>query len=187
MEKTTDVRNKSCSGKRNEQGWQSSKSDAPGTEGAGQLYSQDKKGRPLGRTPRRRCAVLPRRAGRGGEEMTSQKGVVTAAGRRPRPSVHRGGARRGRRVGALTDPLPRPGRQRGRARRAPRRGRAGSLSPPLSGPRGRGAYLPQASLATQVGCRQADPALGTLGIAGPRGRFPVPRAAAWRVQGRASV
>lgn len=103
--------------------------------------------------------------------MTSQKGVVTAPGRRPGTSVQRGGARRGRGVGALTDPLPRPGRQRGRARREPRRGRAGFLSPPHSGPCGRGAYLPQASLATQGYCRQADPTLGRLGIAGPAGDF----------------
>lgn len=104
--------------------------------------------------------------------MTSQKGVVTAPGRRPEPSVLRGGARRGRGVGALTDPLPRPGRRRGRARKEPRRGWAASLSPPRSGPCGRGAYLPQASLATQGGCRQADPALGGLGIAGSAGDFP---------------
>lgn len=41
--------------------------------------------------------------------MTSQKGVVTATGRRPGPSVLGGGGRRGWGVGAPTDPLPRLG------------------------------------------------------------------------------
>lgn len=100
--------------------------------------------------------------------MTSQKGVVTAPGRRPGPSVLRGGARRSRGVGALTDPLPWPGRRRGRARTAPRRGRAGFLSLPHSGPGGRRAYLPQASLATQGCCRQADPILEDWGSRAPR-------------------
>lgn len=155
--------------------------------GLARLHSQDKKGKPLGRSPRRRCAVLPGRAGRGEEEMTSQKGVVTAPGRRPGPNVLRGGARRGRGVGALTDPLPRSGRRRGRARRAQRRGQAGSLSPPRPGPCGRGAYLPQASLATQGGLQTGRPVSRRAGDRGPRGRLPVRRAGARRVQGRASV
>lgn len=151
------------------------------------LYSQDKKGRPLGRTPRRRCAVLPGRAGRGEEEMTSQKGVVTAPGRRPGTSVLRGGARRGRGVGALTDPPP---LARETAGAGTQRAKAGTGWLPLPAalralwPR----RVPSPGLTRDPGVLQTGgPDSRKTGDRGPRGRLPVPRAGARRVQGRVSV
>ena len=126
-----------------------------------------------------------RRSGRGREEMTSQKGVVTAPGRRPGPSVLGGGAQRGRGVGALMDPLHRSGGQRGR------RGGAGAGPPgpphpsrPTPSPRcTRGPMVAAcvfpgpASRPRRAADRQTRSRRG--GVRGPRGgRLPVPRARA---------
>lgn len=109
-----------------------------------------------------------RRSGRGREEMTSQKGVVTAPGRRPGTSVLGGGAQRGRGVGALMDPLHPSGGQRGR-----RGGRGPPFGPPpLRAARG-ARWLRRASSPglppDPEGLQTDRPAHGGVGCAGPAG------------------
>lgn len=109
-----------------------------------------------------------RRSGRGREEMTSQKGVVTAPGRRPGTSVLGGGAQRGRGVGALMDPLHRSGDSGdGGVGGAPLS--AHPLSALHTGPDGCGARLPRACLPTQKGRRQTNPLTEGWGARAPRG------------------
>lgn len=102
--------------------------------------------------------------------MTSQKGVVTAPGRRPGPNVLGGGAQRGpsRRTNGPPPPI------RGPARAGPQSTEAGAARAPLraeAGPYGRGAHLPQASLSTQG---LADPLMEGWGTRALQGETSCP-------------
>lgn len=135
-----------------------SRERGPGTGGPA------REGEPAWSGSRTEVCGAARRARRG-EEMTSQKGVVTAPARAPEPSPVEG--RRGGQSweGGRTRRLPGPGKPRGRDGPAPPSRRT-------SGPRGRDAESSPGPPA-EPGGRRTDTAPGGPGDASPAGgRFP---------------
>lgn len=131
-------------------------------------------------------SALASGAGRGGND--EPKGGGNGAGPGPEASVMEGGARTSWGSGRTNRP-PRP--DQGEAGAAPPSAEAGTGRPPL--PAAPGALWPRRAPSRGL---PADPGeRGTHGHGsrrpggreprGGRGRFPVPSAGAWRVQGRA--
>lgn len=188
MDKTNNMKSKLCSiQERNVQGQQSSKSEVPGTEWTG-LSAQGRKGDRLVELQDWGVRFCP--GGRRGEEMTSQKWVVTEPGRRPGPGVL-GGAQWGSWSGLIDWLPPTPARETAWAAPQSAELEASGAAP---SPRRTHGSVAAARFFPRPSCRprraadrpnqlSEDWGRGTReGVA--RGGFPVPRAGAWRVQGQ---